>query len=181
MNNQGKGLIAPYIDGINFSNLTSFKAQVKKLAFCEGIYTDVNQNFVANWGSAVAIYINPKSSDEKQNKTKKNWNRIIKDTNGNYINGYKNISNFGWANENSLLTVDYTLSSDLIIDTNLDFLFLTYMQPKYKNPQNQEDYPTAKIIGEAMKTYSTYFFQNNISKIITADDDEIFKHIPKTL
>lgn len=184
-NNQGKGLIAPYIDRINFSNLNSFKAQVKSLAFCEGIYTNKNKNFVANWNtgaSAVAIYINPESSDEKQNKIKENWNRIIKDNNGNYINGYnKPISDFTWGNEASLLNADYTLSSDLIIKTNLDFLFLTYMQPNYKNPQNQEDYPTAKIIGEAMKTYSTYFFQNNISKLITADDDEIFKNIPKDL
>jgi len=177
--NQGKGLIAPYIDRINFSNLNSFKAQIKKLAIAEGIYKEGNENFVADWG-AVAIYINPDSSDEKQNKIKENWSRIIKDTNGNYINGYgKNINNFTWKKGDSLLNTDYVLSLDLIIDTELDFLFCTYMQPNYKNPSGQRDYPSAKIIGEAMKTYSTYFFQNNISKIVTAEDDEIFKSIPK--
>jgi len=185
--NQGKGLIAPYIDTINFSNLISFRTQVKKLAIAEGIYTEAegiykvgNQNFVADWGSAVAIYINPKSSDEKQNKIKKNWSRIIRDIKGNPINGYgKKIIDFTWVKRDSLLDTDYVLSSDLIIKTNLDFLFCTYMKPNYKNPPGQEAYPTPKIIGEAMTTYCTYFFQNNISKIITADDDEIFRHIPK--
>ncbi len=150
--NQGKGLIAPYIDRINFSNLISFRTQVKNLAVAEGIYKDENQNFVADWGSAVAIYINPNSSNEKQNKIKKNWSRIIRHINGNHINGYgKNINDFTWVKGDSLLDTDYVLSSDLIIKTNLDFLFCTYMKPKYKNPLGQEFYPTPKIIGEAQK------------------------------
>jgi hypothetical protein len=178
-NNQGTGLIAPYIDDINFSNLKSFEKQVKELALVEGIYTIKNTNFVDSWG-AVAIYINPHSSDEKQNKIKNNWSRIVQDTSGNPVNGYnKNINDFTWLQNDSLLDTGYVLSPDLIIKTELDFLFCTYMKPNYKLA-NQRDYPAAQIIGEAMNTYSTYFFQNNISKIVTADDNEIFKHIPKT-
>ncbi|MCU0239994.1 MAG: hypothetical protein MUC29_11180 [Pyrinomonadaceae bacterium] len=190
-NNKGKGLIAPYIETINFSNFNSFKKQVKELASVEGIYRPTNTSttqrdntntyFVDSFG-AVAIYINPKSSDKTQNKIKELWNRVIKDEKGNYINGYdKNINDFAWKQGDSLLATDYILSQALIIDTELDFLFLTYIKPNYKNAQNQRDYPTAQIIGEAMKKYCTYFFQNNISKIITTEDDEIFKHIPKTL
>jgi hypothetical protein len=45
----------------------------------------------------------------------------------------------------------------------------------------QKGYPTAEKIGKAITLgYVTYFAENRVNGIVTSDDEEIFRHIPKT-
>ena len=84
---------------------------------------------------------------------------------------------------NSECKLDATLIEPKLFNEKIDFLLLTYMKPKHRNLKSnkQKDYPTPQEIAEEIKTsgYSTYFYQNRASGIITSDDDEILNTLNK--
>jgi hypothetical protein len=153
--------------------------QMIKLSDVEGIYKSPNNLLAKDW-AAITIWINPNSV--YYDEIKKYWQVDII---GNSNNGYTD-KNYGWS-DGSLLDKNFQLQ--LPIDVDFDFLICTYILPRYK--KNDEDkhrertlsqgYPTPEMIGKAIKNsgYSSYLFQNRISGIVTADDDEIFKHTIK--
>ncbi len=62
------------------------------------------------------------------------------------------------------------------IQTDFDFLFLTYIQPKHRNP-TINDYPSSDEIASEIKNsgYNTYFNENIKQGIVTFQDKEIIK------
>jgi hypothetical protein len=88
---------------------------------------------------------------------------------------------YNWK-DGTLINQDFNLEIAVDIGANeIDFLLMTYIQPKHKNLSlnSQKKYPTPEQIAQEIKTsgYSTYFCQNRFSGIATYDDDEIIKHL----
>jgi len=98
--------------------------------------------------------------------------------------GYtKSVSNFSWCDGN-LLAKNYSLKFKSI-ETNLDFLLLTYILPEYKEEGKTKEaakqYPNAQEIAAAMLAsgYQIYFCLNRASGIITSEDEKIITSMAK--
>ena len=188
----GTALVVPFKENFLINKKTKIKEQIKRLAKVEGIQGNNQRVFAKCWG-AISVWINPNSQylDQLRNY----WiNNIINkiDSNGSDIHGYQG-KHYSW-NDGTLLDNNFQLQLPIISD--LDFLLCTYISPKYENTDDadkecgnraqnmRKDYPTAQMIGEAISNskppYVTYFAENRVNGIVTADDEEIFKFIPKT-
>lgn len=175
----GTGLVIPFKKNFLLNQKTKIREQIKRLAKVEGI-RKVNETVLAKCWSAVSIWINPNS--QCHDLIRNYWLRNIV---GQNKHGYSGKS-YEWS-DGTLLDQNFQLQ--LQIGSDLDFLLCTYILPKYEEVANYNDcrrtqnmqsgYPTSQMIGEAISKsgYSTYFCQNRVSGIVTADDDEIFKHI----
>jgi hypothetical protein len=171
----GAGLLVPFSNPIQSFN--DFKLQASQLAIAEGICENLDSlKLVAEWGAAVALWINPTS--RLKDKVNKFWDNIRAIPELGYT---KPTVNFDWV-DGSLITADYKLDH-ADINTDLDFLFCTYIQPKHKEKKKNEpphkEYPTPKDIALAMLAsgYQTYFRQNRENGIITSDDDDIISFL----
>lgn len=175
----GRGLVVPFKKAI--SQFEDFYQQAEKLAEAEVIYDNADSpKLVANWGAAVALWINPQS--KRQQQVKKFWKKIrSKKSDLGYA---KSTDDFTWE-DGSLLKKDYSLKLK-DIESDLDFLFCTYIKPKHKEEQKNnpghEEYPEPKEIADAMLAsgYQTYFCQNRASGIVTSDDNEIISFLAKS-
>lgn len=168
--NSGMSSIIPFKDSFDDDG-SNFKSMALELALVEGISDSSNNKLRKSWG-CIALYINPKSIFLE--KIKSMW-EVLKESDTDYRD--KNTRNFQINNrlENStLLNDDYTLSSDINIDTELDFLFLTYIKPINRN-NNIKEYPTSTDIATEIgrSGYDTYLKQNIVNGISTFQDKEI--------
>ncbi len=185
LNRLGTALVVPFRKPFLINEKTKIREQIKKLAKVEGIQKTKEKVFAKCW-SAISTWINP--NNQYSNQLRNYWVHNIV---GRNVHGYAN-KNFGWS-DGTLLDNDFQLQ--LPITSDLDFLLCTYMLPKYKNitpyrecgdrVQNMQNvYPSAQMIGKAIAAstppYITYFAENRVNGIITADDEEIFKYISKT-
>lgn len=165
----GQAKVAPFHKTFQTSNLAEITTELKELTIVEGI--SPSGKYFASGFSAIAIWINPNSRFKTDLETY--WNGLMTQY------GYQNNYTYNWS-DGTLITADYKLDLNLEVK-DLDFLLLTYMQPKHRvlSLEQQQQYPTPKEIAEEIRRtgYSTYFCQNRVSGIITSDDEEIFKHI----
>ena len=174
LNKLGKGLIVPYKEEFDFNTFSIFKNQGIDLAKVEGI-SKSKEICCKNWG-CIGIYINPDSINSK--KIKKYWDefRLLDD---NYLSIKAADYKFDRIKEDiSLLNEDYTLKSDCLIQTALDFLFFTYIKPKHRN-EKSETFPTSEEVAEEIKIsgYDTYFRENKRNGILTFNDKEIDQYL----
>jgi hypothetical protein len=164
----GQAKVAPFHKTFQTSNMAEITTEITELTKVEGISEG---KYFAKGFSAIAIWINPNSQFETNLETY--WNGLLTQY------GYQNNYTYNWS-DRTLISQDYKLGLTLGVE-DLDFLLLTYMQPKHRvlSLDQQQQYPTPKEIAEEIKRtgYSTYFCQNRVSGIITSDDEEIFKYI----
>lgn len=179
----GTALVVPFKELFLLTEVVEkekITSQLIELSKVEAIYESPNNLLAKDW-SAISIWINPNRIYYEEIKTY--WQvDIISNPN----NGYAS-KNYEWS-DGSLLDNNFQLQ--LPINSDLDFLLCTYMLPRYEEGDRDSNrqqnlskgYPTSEMIGNAIKKsgYSTYFCENRVSGIVTADDDEIFKHISKT-
>jgi len=186
LNRLGTALVVPFKKPFLINGKTKIREQIKNLAKVEGIQR-ANQKVFAKCWSAISIWINPNSQyfEQLRNYWLKNIVRNKKN-----IYGYSGKS-YEWT-DGTLLDKDVQLQLSIVSD--LDFLLCTYILPKYTDTPNYNDcdrvqnmgngYPTAEMIGKAIAAsqppYITYFAENIVNGIVTADDEEIFKYTPKT-
>ena len=166
---QGQGIVIPYRHIFNFQNFSEFKKQALMLADVEGItQNETNELLVRSWG-CIGIYVNQHS--KYHSKVKKFWETLKLLDNG-YVK--RKSSGYSFRNENSLLNEDFTLNKEVVIDTNLDFLFFTYIKPKHLT-NNLHQYPTPQEIAAIINQsgYKTYFTENVKSQILTYNDKAI--------
>ncbi len=181
LNCLGTALAVPFKKPFLINEKTKIKEQIKKLARVEGIQIGNSRVFAKCW-SAISIWINPNS--QYLNQLKNYWLRNIV--------GYKNNiyrysgKSYEWSDG---MLLDNSFQLQLPIVSDLDFLLCTYILPKYSDSPNYDDcqriqhmndgYPNSETIGRAIKNsgYSTYFCQNRVSGIVTANDEEIFRYI----
>ena len=159
LQNLGQGLIIPFNKKFDFSKYITLKEQAILLAKAEGIIEVTKKQekqLYKKWG-CIAVYIN-KNSEYKE-VIKKYWEKLIKLKTSKYdING---IERFEFANNSPLINDKFMLSENVQVDTDLDFLLFTYIQPKHRN-ESLEAYPTAIEIAEEINRtgYETYFYKN---------------------
>lgn len=170
--NNGTAAIIPFKENIIFDDYENFKEMAFELASVEGISTS-NIKLRKSWGS-IALYINPKGNYiEKIKIMWENLKKIDQDYLAKKCQNFKINDN----HENStLLNDDYTLSSDVNIETELDFLFLTYIKPTHRDSTINE-YPSPTDIATEIKRsgYDIYFTQNLANGISTFQDKEILR------
>ena len=87
-------------------------------------------------------------------------------------------SNYRFKNLNVdyfLLDDDYCLKPIVTINTEIDFLFFTYIKAEHKN-KAIEDYPMPRQIAEEINHfgYKTYYEENKNSRIKTYQDIDSF-------
>lgn len=189
----GKGVIVPFKDSIDFSDEKNFPAQVEKLAVVEGICKEGKKIYSKDWGT-IALWINRLSSHtEVINKL---WNliRIPEHGFGSKFStyDYKMTPEGGYkvqfesgstsiyeVDGKKLIRDDYTIPFlHLPIKTDLDFLLCVYTKPKNRDEfygRKWNSYPSSKEIAEQMiySGYHTYFAQNRANGIVTVIDKEI--------
>lgn len=172
LDKESYGLVIPYKSEIDFSNYLNFKRQAQILADIEGISKDGNR-LRKSWG-CIGLYINPKSTFSSI--IAKNW-QTLRLTDSEY---QKKATQYRLKEgyDASLLTDDYLLSKECSINTDIDFLYFTYIKPEHRNKKEQR-FPTPQEIAEEMlrSGYQTYFCQNRASGIITAEDNEIISYL----
>ncbi|MCY7344615.1 MAG: hypothetical protein LH614_00185 [Pyrinomonadaceae bacterium] len=167
----GQAKVVPFQKIYQSSNLTEITSEIEALTKVEGI--SPSGRYFATGSIAIAIWINPDSRFTAD--IEKYWNNLIQ------THGYQNINSnsFNWS-DGTFLTQNFQIDIT-IADVKLDFLLLTYMQPKHRilSLNHQQKYPNSQEIAEEIKKtgYSTYFCQNIVSGITTSDDEEIFKYI----
>ena len=170
----GQGLLIPYKDDIDFSDVEIFKKHCCELAIIEGICKKDETTFRKKWG-CIGIFIN-KKSDKKQ-VVSNFWGQFrILD------NNYKKTPNDLSFENNSLIDNDYSFIESVVIDTDLDFLLFTYIQPQHRNAEFKR-IPTANEIAEEIirSGYKIYFEENTKHQIKTTHDEEIIKICNKDL
>ena len=170
LNENSFGIIVPYKNEIDFSNYLHFERQAKILADVEGISKGENR-LRKSWG-CIGIYINPNSNHSEF--IKKHWDNL-KMTDREYSTKFAKHYRFSDLTEDiSLLKDDYSLTDEVKIDTEIDFLFLTYIRAKHRN-ENINNYPTPKEIAEEINRsdYKTYFEENINNQITTFQDEDI--------
>ena len=161
------GLIVPYNKNIDFRNYNHFKNQALDFAKVEGIKKKEDK-LIKKWG-CIGIYIN--TSSIHCDLIKQYW-LDLKNIDEDYLK--INSSSYCFSElegEYSLLNDDFTLSSEVRIETNLDFLFFNYIKPEHRD-QKKERYPTPEEIANEIicSGYKTYFEKNNDYGITTAND-----------
>ena len=165
----GQAIIAPFQKTFDTSALGEITTEITELTKVEGISSG-GRNFAIN-SIAIAIWINPDSKFKAD--IEGYWNGLMNQY------GYENNYTYNWS-DGTLITTDYKLDFNFEVK-GLDFLLLTYMQPKHRvlSLNQQQQYPTPQEIAEEIKRtgYATYFCQNRVNGIITYDDELIFKHI----
>ena len=166
---ESHGLVIPYKKEIDFNNYVNFEQQALLLADVEGI-SKGNNKLLKEWG-CIGLYVNPKSNHI--NKIKSNW-EILKLIDNNYNKESKQYR----IEDDLLLEKDYTLSSDCLIETGLDFLFFTYIKPQHRNSEINV-FPTSQEIADEINRsgYKTYFEENRKCGIITFEDEEIKRYL----
>ncbi len=173
LTHKATGLIIPYNNNIDFADYSNFKDQALRLAEVEGIKKSKDK-LIKNWG-CIGVYINPTSIHG--NLIRDHW-RDLKRLNADYAQMNSTSYCFtGLENEYSLLNEDFTLRTNVKVETKLDFLFFIYIKPEHRNKGDQR-YPTPEEIGNEIigSGYKTYFEKNN-DYGITTDDDVTIKQI----
>ncbi len=178
------GLVIAFKDKIDFNTKGVLRDQVIEMAKAEGIYKltgNYSHRLATDW-AVMSIWINNKNHRQA---ILAEWKSIV-NTNSFAFNLVRNnphrvrdYDDYKW-NNNVLLNQNFELI-DIDIETDLDFLLLAYTKADYKNQNNQEDYPNAKVIADSFKEngYISYFSRNHDNKIITADDKEISRELKK--
>jgi hypothetical protein len=176
----GTALVVPFKKNFLVNEKTKIREQIKKLAIVEGIQKPNEVMFAKCW-SAISIWINPNS--QYLNPLRNYW---LKNIIGKQAHEYSGKC-YEWL-DGTLLDNNFQLQLPVVSD--LDFLLCTYILPKFKDGDRDSDrqtnlgqgYPKSENIGKAIAQsgYVTYFAENRVNGIVTSDDEEIFKHIPKT-
>lgn len=175
LNSMGNGLVLPYND--DFISFNDFEKQVQELAKAEEIMKEKTK-YACSWG-AVSLWINPLIKKDNKLILKNHWKKI-----GIPKYGYIKAMDYEWT-QSRLLNDDFTLGNKIEINTNLDFLLCTFMQPKHKNliQNGNKNLPNENEIANEMLTsgYQTYFCQNRANGIVTSEDNEIIKYLTKNI
>lgn len=174
----GFGLVIPYKEKIDFSKYFNFEEQGRILAAVEGISKGNDKRLKRLW-SCIGLYINPKSTDSTKTKINDYWAKL-KSTDSKYEEQSANDYKFeNLDGDYSLLDDDYCLKPEVVIDTDIDFLFFTYTKAEHRklgsNRETIQNYPTPQEIAEEINRscYATYFKENINSKIRTFQDTDI--------
>lgn len=171
LNTQSFGLAIPYKSEIDFSNYLHFERQAKILANVEGISKNNGNRLRKSWG-CIGIYIKPNSSHSPI--INNHWDNL-RMTDSEYTNKFAKNYMFGNLNgDYSLLDDNYRLKPEVSINTDIDFLFFTYIRAEHRN-KTIENYPTPQEIAEEINRsgYKTYFEKNKSSDITTFEDNDI--------
>jgi len=171
LNTQSFGVAIPYKNEIDFSNYLHFERQAKMLADVEGISKNNDDRLRKSWG-CIGIYINPNSVHFPT--INQHWDDL-RMTDSEYAKKFAKHYKFRNVNgDYSLLDDNYCLAPEVMINTKIDFLFLTYIRAEHRN-KTIENYPTPQEIAEEINRsgYKTYFEENVKSKITTFEDNVI--------
>lgn len=174
LNTQSVGLVIPYKSEIDFSNYLHFERQAKILADVEGISKDNDNRLRKSWG-CIGIYIKPKSVHSPV--INNHWDNL-RMTDNEYTNLNPAKIRFPELEKDgdySLLDKNYRLKSEIKINTEIDFLFFTYIKAEHRNKDKHKRYPTPQEIAEEINRsgYKTYFEENVKSGIETYQDIDI--------
>jgi hypothetical protein len=170
LDKDSSGLVFPYKSEIDFSNYLHFERQAKILADVEGISKNNDNRLRKTWG-CIGIYIKPNSVHSAT--IINHWKSLIL-TDSNYKTAPKY-----YNPEVPLIDSDYCLVSDVQINTEIDFLFFTYIRVEHRELDNDRKpirkYPMPQEIAEEINrsNYKTYFEENKKSGITTFQDVDI--------
>lgn len=172
------GLVIPYKEEIDFWEYSNFEKQARLLADIEGISKGKTPHLKKLW-ACIGIYINPNSNDATKTKVNDYWAKL-KSTDKNYLE--QSVNDYKFENlkgDYSLLDINYCLKPEVKIDTDIDFLFYTYIKAENRKLDDErktiQNYPSPEeIANEILRSgYKTYFEENIARRITTFEDEKI--------
>jgi hypothetical protein len=191
LNRQGSGQIIPFKHEIDFQTNGTLETQARNMAEAEGIDSNGNTYLAMDW-CVMAIWIKPNTTFTQYLINE--WHSIVNNQNNFFrfkrnsqtnapSNTARNHTDFSGPNNDAVLLNPNFELIDVPINSDFDFLLLTYTNPRQNPPC--PNYPDAETIANAINDrnsrYNAYLRRNIDSGIITCDDNAIREFLSPSL